>query len=54
MSSTEKNPSLINQYFLFDRKSKKDASKKLTSMINSDDDNSEKENVANDADDVFV
>ena len=37
------------------RKSKKDAGKKLaTSAINSDEDNSEKENVCNDSDDVFA
>jgi len=39
---------------LFHRKSKNDAGKKLSSMINSDDDNSEKENMANDADEVFA
>ena len=37
------------------RKSKKDAGKKLaTFAINSDEDNSEKENVCNDSDDVFA
>ena len=45
--------SIINQCILFHRKSKKDAGKNLASMINSDD-NSEKENVCNDSDDVFA
>ena len=47
------NKSLTDRFI--HRKSKKDAGKKLaTSAINSDEDNSEKENVCNDSDDVFA
>lgn len=46
---------IFNNYVsLFHRKSKIDAGKKSKAMIDSEDDNSEKENVSsNEADDVF-
>lgn len=45
---------IINMFMFFHRKSKIDTGKKSKTMIDSEDDNSEKENVSsNDADDVF-